>query len=202
MTCKIHFLITADTILRVRMWNGCASHLQSRLVSPISGSRHDRIVKELQISASMWFSTRSSSCTPPFSFPPGCVSSCERMDGFKKAEKDAVREDDTESPSSFSSLCGGEASVTFPPVVQLRRKEQRPPWRYWRRTGAEPQHKQPGGKTDYTLYFILFIILNYIFILKLNIKQNTVMNYKYIHLYLYILHLHTFSAGKLLLIFW
>lgn len=157
MTCKFLFLITADTILRVRMWNGCVSFLQSRLVLPISGSRHDRIVKELQISATMWFSTRSSSCTPPVSFPPGCVSSCERMDGFKTAAKDTVSEDDTGSPSSSSSLCEGDTSVTFPPAVQLRRKEQRPPWRYWRRSAAEPQHKQPGGKTDYTLELYIHI---------------------------------------------
>lgn len=162
MTCKFLFLITADRILRVRMWNGCVSLLQSRLVLPISGSRHDRIVKELQFSASshccMWFSTHCSSCTPPVSFPPGCVSSCGRMDGFKEAEKDTVREDDSESPSSSSSsLCEEDTSVTFPPVVKLRRNEQRPPWRYWRRSAAEPQHKQPGGKTDHTLELYIHI---------------------------------------------
>uniref|UniRef100_A0A3B4YTM0 DUF4537 domain-containing protein n=1 Tax=Stegastes partitus TaxID=144197 RepID=A0A3B4YTM0_9TELE len=31
-------------------------------------------------------------------------------------------------------------------VIALNSKQQRPPWKYWRRTGPEPQHRQPGEK--------------------------------------------------------
>lgn len=120
-----------------------------------------------------WLCARSSSCTPqllcrswcqPSSrccpvtnhlFPPSCGSSCGKMDGFERAEQDEqgdladtdVRKIDPEMPTSSSSLSEDETRATFPTGVKLRGKEQRPPWRYWRRTGPEPHHRQPGRKT-------------------------------------------------------
>ncbi|XP_071347437.1 uncharacterized protein C11orf16 homolog [Trachinotus anak] len=88
-------------------------------------------------------------CVPPRT----CRSSLGRMDGWEGSEQDKqvglkdieVRESDPEVPSSSSSsLSEDETRATFPPAVRLRSK-QRPPWRYWRRTGPEPQHRQPGS---------------------------------------------------------
>ncbi|XP_067446649.1 uncharacterized protein C11orf16 homolog [Thunnus thynnus] len=102
----------------------------------------------------------SSSCccsiTNPWSciVPPTCRSSLGRMDGLDRAERDKqvelkdtdVLRSDPEAPSSSSSyLSEDETRATFPPAVKLGSKQQRPPWRYWRRTGPEPQHRQPGG---------------------------------------------------------
>lgn len=151
------------------------------LVLPISVPHHDRVVRELHITASAsspcchWLRARSPSCDPRLfcsdwrlssshccSFQPRCVSSCERTDGFERAEKDTdVRKSDPEVPSSSSSsyspyssysssLSEDETRGKFPPAVKLRSEEQRPPWRYWRRTGPEPQHRQPGGKQTLT----------------------------------------------------
>ncbi|KAK2842665.1 hypothetical protein Q5P01_012865 [Channa striata] len=120
-----------------------------------------------------WLCGRSSSCSPqrfctgccesspcccsvtnPRPYPPTGRSSLEnRTDGFEKAERDAqadlketdVRKSDPEVETlPCSSLSDDDTRATFPPAVKLGRK-QRPPWRYWRRTGAEPQHRQPGG---------------------------------------------------------
>ncbi|XP_023254695.1 uncharacterized protein C11orf16 homolog [Seriola lalandi dorsalis] len=118
---------------------------------------------------------RSSSCTPqlfshdcsaaaprrcsitdhwPRMPPPSCRSSLGRMDGFEWAERDKqvdlkdtdMRKSDPEVPSSSSSsLSEDETRATFPPAVKLRSEQHRPPWRYWRRTGPEPQHRQPGS---------------------------------------------------------
>ncbi|XP_044048317.1 uncharacterized protein C11orf16 homolog [Siniperca chuatsi] len=113
-----------------------------------------------QLFCSDWCQS-SSSCCPvtnhrPCSFPPSCRSSCGRRDGFERAEQDKqvhlndtdVGKSDPEVPSSSSSslsLSEDETRATFPPAVKLRSKQQRPPWRYWRRTGPEPQHRQPGS---------------------------------------------------------
>lgn len=120
-----------------------------------------------------WLYSRTSSCTPQLFHTPCCQSSsccCPvtnhwpcvlprssrssfgRTDGFERAERDIqadlkdtdVRKSDPEVPSSpSSSLSEDDTRATFPPAVKLRRK-QRPPWKYWRRTGPEPQHRQPG----------------------------------------------------------
>ncbi|XP_038562897.1 uncharacterized protein C11orf16 homolog [Micropterus salmoides] len=102
----------------------------------------------------------SSSCCSvtshwPGSFPPSYSSSCGRMDGFERAEQDKqVDLKDTDvgksevpfsSTSSSSSLSEDETRAMFPPAMKLRSKQQRPPWKYWRRTGPEPQHRQPGN---------------------------------------------------------
>lgn len=120
-----------------------------------------------------WLYSRTSSCTPqlfcthccqssscccsvtnhwPCVLPRSSRSSFGRTDGFEGAGRDIqagleetdVRKSDPEVPSSPSSSLS-EDDTTFPPAVKLRRK-QRPPWRYWRRTGPEPHHRQPGGK--------------------------------------------------------
>nr|XP_020449018.1 uncharacterized protein C11orf16 homolog [Monopterus albus] len=86
--------------------------------------------------------------------PPSCRSSHGRMDGLEKTDQDMqedlkdadIRKSDPEvSSSSSSSLSEDDTRATLPPAVKLRRK-RRPPWRYWRRTGAEPQHRQPGKR--------------------------------------------------------
>lgn len=140
------------------------------LVLPVSASQHDRIVRELQIPTSAssrccsWLCARSSSCTPqllcsdccqsssrwPCLFPPSCSSSCGRVDGFERAEQDKqvdrkdtdVRKSDPEVSSSSSS----SSSLSEDETRGKLSKQQRPPWRYWRRTGPEPQHRQSGGK--------------------------------------------------------
>ncbi|XP_060892012.1 uncharacterized protein C11orf16 homolog isoform X1 [Labrus mixtus] len=156
--------------LRVLMWNGSVSLVPHSLVSPISAPQHDRIVRELQILKTQapdrccsWLRARSSSCTPRLfcssrcpsasccgenTFQHGCRSSFGRTDGFERAERDKNVEqsdpdatrNDPEVPSPSSSLSEGESRA-----VKLRSKQQRPPWRYWRRTGPEPQHRQPGS---------------------------------------------------------
>ncbi|XP_068170050.1 uncharacterized protein C11orf16 homolog [Antennarius striatus] len=146
----------------VLMWNRRVSLVPSALVFPIPAPHHDRIVRELRISTSAsgcrWIRPRCSSCAPQmFSsrcFPPPsrCCSStnpfppgCGGVGGFERTEQGAdVRKSEDEFSSS-SSLSEDETGPTFSPAVKLRSRAQRPPWRYWRRTGPEPQHRQPGS---------------------------------------------------------
>lgn len=166
----------ASTRLRVLMWNHCVFLVPGSLVLPISASHHDRIVRELRIqtsSAPSFSCDRSSSCTPrlfsavyrpsdpaccccsisnhwPCTVPRRCRSSLEdRRERDKQVDnRDAdVRVSDPEATSSISSYPSEDHyRATDPPAVEQRSKHHRPPWRYWRRTGSEPQHKQPGGK--------------------------------------------------------
>ncbi|XP_037622473.1 uncharacterized protein C11orf16 homolog [Sebastes umbrosus] len=117
-----------------------------------------------------WLCARSSSCSPqmfrtdccPSSsrccsasnlFPPSYRSSFGRMDGVERAELDKhldlkytdVRRSDPEVPSSSSSSSSSSLSEDESKAVMLRSDQQRPPWRYWRQTGPEPQHRQPGS---------------------------------------------------------
>ncbi|KAE8296748.1 hypothetical protein D5F01_LYC05510 [Larimichthys crocea] len=119
---------------------------------------------------SSWLCARSSSCPPqmfcrdlcqsssnccpvtnhqPSMFPPSCRSSNGGMNGFERAEQHKdVRKSEPEVPSSSSSsssLSDDDITAMLHPAVKLRSKERRPPWRYWRRTGSEPQHRQPGS---------------------------------------------------------
>ncbi|XP_056273824.1 uncharacterized protein C11orf16 homolog isoform X2 [Pseudoliparis swirei] len=147
--------------LRVLMWNRCVSLVPSGLVSPVSAPQHDRIVRELRLQTSAsrrgcsWLpsssctSSSSSSCTPqPLctgrcrSFPPGCGS------GFRRAEwdeppdlrdTDVRRGDPGVPPSSSSSSSSSSLSEDESRALKPRRNQPRPPWRYWRRTGSEPQ---------------------------------------------------------------
>ncbi|XP_026166905.1 uncharacterized protein C11orf16 homolog [Mastacembelus armatus] len=118
-----------------------------------------------------WLCGPSSSCTPRLfcspccqssSFccsvtnhwlPPRCRSSFGRTDGFEKADQNtqvvpkdigATQSGPDVSNSSSSSLSDDDTRATFPSAVKLRRRK-RLPWRYWRRTGPEPQHRQPGS---------------------------------------------------------
>lgn len=160
--------------LRVLMWTGSVSLVPESLVLPISASQHDRIVRELQTPMftqsrySNWLCGRSSSCTRCCQLttcccsvsnrwacvpPPSCTSSLGRMNGFEKVERDTqadlkdtdVRKSEPKVPSSpTSSLSEDDSRAASHSAGKLKRK-QRPPWRYWRRTGSEPQHTQPGG---------------------------------------------------------
>lgn len=164
-------LIAAPS-LQVLMWNRCVSLVPVSLVSPISESHHDRIVKELQITASAsrpcWprLGACSSSCTLLFggnwrwssahccclqALQPRCRSSCgTHGSGRTQNNADEWMNDPEVASSSSSSLSLPEEEPESPPAVKLRSKEQRPPWRYWRRTGPEPQHRQPGGQQTLT----------------------------------------------------
>lgn len=151
------------------MWNGCVSLVPINLVSPISESHHDRIVRELQTTAPAshrcwpWLDACSSSCTPRLfggswrrssahccclqSVQPRCRSSCGGIHGSGRTQHNTdVRMNDPVVASSSSSSSPPEEEPKSPPAVKLQSKEQRPPWRYWRRTGPEPQHRQPGGQ--------------------------------------------------------
>lgn len=69
-----------------------------------------------------------------------------------------VSNNSDDGSSSSSSLIEDKIRSIFPSSVKLSSKQlQRPPWRYWKRTGPEPQHRQPGQKhkhwkTDWTHY--------------------------------------------------
>uniref|UniRef100_A0A3Q1F1M4 DUF4537 domain-containing protein n=1 Tax=Acanthochromis polyacanthus TaxID=80966 RepID=A0A3Q1F1M4_9TELE len=122
-----------------------------------------------------WLCTHSSSCAPQMFCTDSCqsastscscsVTNCRTSlggtDGFDRAEQvnemdlrnADMRINDSEVPSSSSSSLslsedGTRASVS--PAVKLRSKQQRPPWRYWRRTGPEPQHRQPESAAPRT----------------------------------------------------
>ncbi|TWW76076.1 uncharacterized protein C11orf16 homolog [Takifugu flavidus] len=123
-----------DSSVQVRMWNTCVLHHQSHLVLPISASHHDRIVKELLISSSHRCHVAPCCCSG--SPVRSLHRRCDTTDTF--IQPDA-------SSSSSSALCGDETRLTRPPAENLLSEGQRPPWRYWRRTGAEPQHRQPGA---------------------------------------------------------
>ncbi|XP_029952497.1 uncharacterized protein C11orf16 homolog [Salarias fasciatus] len=85
--------------------------------------------------------------------PPSCGSSPGTMEGSDRSEHneqmdfgdEEVTESDLEIPTSPSlSLSEDGAGGSGSPQVKPRSKQPRPPWRYWRRTGPEPQHRQPG----------------------------------------------------------
>ncbi|XP_047452953.1 uncharacterized protein C11orf16 homolog [Mugil cephalus] len=86
----------------------------------------------------------------PCIVPTRCEASLGRTNGFNMAEQDKhvrlsdtdVGKSDPEVPSSSSSSSSSSSVLA---TVKLRSKQQRPPWRYWKRTGPEPQHRQPGN---------------------------------------------------------
>ncbi|XP_074534013.1 uncharacterized protein C11orf16 homolog [Halichoeres trimaculatus] len=157
------FGVDAVACLRVLMWNGSLSLVPDSLVVPISAPQHDRITRELQIlktpasgGCCSWVCARTSccqfaSCCRDDTWPSRCGSSFGRTGEPERPEQDAqvalsdtgVRKSDPDGPPSSSSsvsLCEDESRQ-----VKVGSKQQRPPWRYWRRTGPEPQHRQPGG---------------------------------------------------------
>lgn len=149
----------------VQMWNSRVCLVPACLVKPILNSHYDRLVKQLRITAPpsghccrwLWppdgraqpWMCNCSSCphTPTQRLPTGCVSRCESTVEFQGAEiedQEVMKAASHASSFSTSSLPEQETSRTLLPVVKQSGGEQRPPWRYWRRTGAEPQHRQPG----------------------------------------------------------
>lgn len=160
------------TSLHVQMWNRCVRLVPTHLVEPILNSHYDRIVKELQITAPpsgqcchwlrsphCWSQPWTCHCcsgphTPTQRLPTGCATSCESTVGSQGAElecQEVMKSDPEEASNSSSCLSEQETSRRLPPVVKLKGGEQRPPWRYWRRTGPEPQHRQPGGKLKWCM---------------------------------------------------
>lgn len=154
--------------VRVQMWNSCACLVPACLVEPILNSHYARIVKQLQITAPPsghcchWLWTpdcrappwmchcSSGPHAPTQQLPTGYVSSCESTAEFQEVELNGqevmkAASYTSSSCSSASSISELETSRSLLPVVKQSGGEPRPPWRYWRRTGAEPQHKQPGG---------------------------------------------------------
>ena len=112
------------------------------------------------------FDCSTSPCCPSVTSHRSCVvphrsrSSLWGMDGSERAMQDKrlnlkdteMGKSDPESCSS-SSLTDGETRAMFPPAMKMRSKQQRPPWRYWRSIGPEPQHRQPGGKHRHSLNY-------------------------------------------------
>ncbi|CAJ1056154.1 uncharacterized protein C11orf16 homolog [Xyrichtys novacula] len=164
------FGVDAVSSLRVLMWNGSVSLVPGTLVSPISPSHHNRIVQELQIQKAQapgqccsWICARSSSYTPRLccsswcqscsresAFPTRCGSSLGRTDGLQRPEQDKqMDQSDTDVRKSDPDVLSSSSSVSLfgnkSKAVNVKSKQQRLPWRYWRRTGPEPQHRQPGG---------------------------------------------------------
>lgn len=159
------------------MWNSCVYVLPESLLLPISASRHARIVQELQAvthnQCCSWLCAPQLYCTDcchsacascycsSCLVPPSLGASFGKSDELDKTEqvkqvdrRDAdVRTSDPELPSSSSSsssLSHDETRASTSPSVKIRSKQQRPPWRYWRRTGPEPQHRQPGENQTHT----------------------------------------------------
>ncbi|KAK5600067.1 hypothetical protein CRENBAI_009778 [Crenichthys baileyi] len=91
----------------------------------------------------------------PCIVPPSCRSSLGEPCHFNRAgtsRQDDFRDElvrNKDSEASFpppSSPTIDERNASNSPEVKLKSKRQRPPWRYWRRTGPEPKHKQPGSE--------------------------------------------------------
>ncbi|XP_075327192.1 uncharacterized protein C11orf16 homolog [Odontesthes bonariensis] len=158
------------THLQVLMWTGCVSLVPDSLVLPISASHFDRLVRELRVPpsapdrCSSWLRTHEPTCTPRLSYtdccqsaftscccsvthhqpsaaPPSCRSGLGESD---MVEANVRKGDSEETPSSTSSVSTDETTESVSPAVGLRSKQKRPPWKYWRRIGPEPQHRQPG----------------------------------------------------------
>lgn len=148
--------------VRVRMWNSCVCLVPAGLVEPILNSHYDRIVKQLQITAPptghccRWLWTLGSQTQPWMcrcsSRPHTQTESTVEYHGEELDDQKLMKAASyaSSSSSSISSLSEQETSRTLLPEVKLSGGEQRPPWRYWRRTGAEPQHRQPGGNINWS----------------------------------------------------
>lgn len=161
--------------VRVQMWNSCVVLAPAALLFPISSCQHDRIVRQLQtpsfrccysssssfspqLLCSHWTRPSSSCCLSSTRRrllpPPSCRSSCGPEDGSEReahldlTDTDMRKSDLQASSSSCSSSPSNrkETRAPCPPEVKVRGRDQRPPWRYWRRTGPEPQHRQPGER--------------------------------------------------------
>lgn len=142
------------------------------LVVYISPSEYNRLVRELQQGVKMsphswsctstppWASPRSCQSAPatcyrhlvPCHWPRACVCDLGSREGCETAEleKQAEKHGGTETTRSKSSLAMAEGVtvVMSPPWVRPKRDQNRPPWRYWRRSTPEPQHRKPGEEVE------------------------------------------------------
>ncbi|XP_068452581.1 uncharacterized protein C11orf16 homolog [Clinocottus analis] len=160
--------------VQVLMWNRRVSLVPAGLVFLLSAPRHDRIVRELRMQTAAssrccgWLGACSSSCAAPP--PPLCCSvsnhrpcsfppSWGRVEGTGRAERekppdlrdtDVWRSDPGVPSSSSSSSSSSSLSEDDSRALKLTGKQPRPPWRYWRQTGPEPQHRKPGGSVART----------------------------------------------------
>ncbi|KAG7281711.1 hypothetical protein CRUP_027783 [Coryphaenoides rupestris] len=159
--------LSADgrTSLWVRMWSGCVALVPRSLVVHIPTSDYSRIVRELQQGVSSLSHSWPCTPTPPWgcqSAPhhrhpttccwPRCVCGLESRDGCERAElekqasllsEDLAATETARSKSPFSMAGEGVKPMVSSPRVRLKRDQNRPPWRYWRRSTPEPQHRKP-----------------------------------------------------------
>lgn len=172
--CRLIRPAGGTTNLQVQMWNGRVCLVPGCLVKAILNSHYDRIVKQLQMTAPhsgrccCWFWTpdyraqplmcqcSSGPHTPTQLFPTTFVSSCESRMGFRTSEPECqelmkAASHASSSTSSAPSVSEQETYRALHSEVKQRGVEQRPPWRYWRRTGPEPQHRQPGGNKNWSM---------------------------------------------------
>jgi len=153
------------TSLWVRMWSGCVALVPRSLVVHIPTSDYSRIVRELQEGVSSLSHSWPCTPTPPWgcqSAPhhrhpttccwPRCVCGLESTDGCERAElekqanllsEDLAATETARSKSPFSMAGEGVKPMVSSPQVRLKRDQNRPPWRYWRRSTPEP-HRKPG----------------------------------------------------------
>ncbi|CAL8357091.1 unnamed protein product [Lota lota] len=167
--------LSADsgTNLWVRMWSGCVALVPRSLVVHISSSDYSRLVQELEQGVTAMSHSWPCTRTPPWAYLRGCQSTpatcyrhplpCHKLsactcdlgsgDGCERAkleEASLLLENlaATEMARSKSSLSEGVTFVVSPPPFRPKRDQNRPPWRYWRRSTPEPQHRKPGEQTS------------------------------------------------------
>lgn len=92
----------------------------------------------------------------PSIVPPTCMCCLDKREGSERVELekkvDRLLEDlkdtgksELEAPSS-SSPSEDDTRMELSPSGKLRLEQERPPWRYWRRSPPEPQHRKPGRR--------------------------------------------------------
>ncbi|XP_014876829.1 uncharacterized protein C11orf16 homolog [Poecilia latipinna] len=159
--------VVAD--LQVLMWNSSVSLVPDSLVLPVSLYHYFRLVRQLQIPAPVFGRCCSRVCgkSPcplrrpythccqsthtqlPCVVPTSCRSGLEEPCHFNRDE--FVRNGHSETPSPPPTSPTIQENTSNSPEAKLWSNRRRPPWRYWRRTGPEPQHKQPGSEVNRTM---------------------------------------------------
>lgn len=152
---------------RVLMWDGRVSLVPLSALCPVSLSQFHRIRRELQ-SRPAHFTCQSPLCnhgnystyqsflcchddhTCLSSLCCCCCCCCQHQSQtWTKPGLTGIEPGLRSSPGSSLDLDRtsdqDEDQAESESTGRSRAREQRPPWRYWRRTGPEPQHKQPGG---------------------------------------------------------
>ena len=155
------------------MWSGCVALVPRSLVVHVSSSDYSRLVQEQGVPVSShswpcsltppWAHLRGCQSTPATCYGPpphgrcvwagplGSVGGCERAK-LEVEEASLLLENlaATEELRSRSSLATAEGVtiVVSPPPFRPKRDQNRPPWRYWRRTTPEPQHRTPGEECN------------------------------------------------------